>query len=86
MFVLSRIDYHKWFRMWKIIYGLGIETDQRKKEFLRFAQDYSFFETDLTPTVEDRILTLSTCTGAGHVNRWVVLSILNEEASYKCPE
>lgn len=69
-----------------IIYGLGIETDQRKKEFLRFAQDYSFFETDLTPTVEDRILTLSTCTGAGHVNRWVVLSILNEEASYKRPE
>lgn len=68
-----------------IIYGLGIETDQRKTEFLRFAQDYSFVETGLTPTVDDRILTLSTCTGAGHVNRWVVLSILNEEHSCKRP-
>lgn len=68
-----------------IIFGLGIETDQRKEEFIRFAQDYSFFETDLTPTVDDRILTLSTCTGAGHLNRWVVLSILNEEQSYKRP-
>ncbi len=68
-----------------IIYGLGIETDQRKTEFLRFAQDYSFFEADLTPTVEDRILTLSTCTGAGHTNRWVVLCVLNEAQSVKRP-
>lgn len=69
-----------------VIYGLGIETDQRKEEFIRFARDYSFFEVDFIPTAEDRILTLSTCTGAGHVNRWVVLSVLNEEASFKRPE
>lgn len=68
-----------------IIYGLGIETDQRKEEFFRFAQDYSFFETDLKPTTEDRVLTLSTCTGSGHVYRWVVLGILNEECSVKRP-
>lgn len=68
-----------------IIYGLGIETEPRKEEFIRFAQDYSFFESNVVPTAEDHILTLSTCTGAGHANRWVVLSILNEEASYKRP-
>ena len=68
-----------------IIYGLGIETEQRKEEFIRFAQDYSFFESNVIPTTEDHILTLSTCTGAGHANRWVVLGILNQEASYKRP-
>lgn len=68
-----------------IIYGLSLETDQRKEEFIRFAQDYSFFETDLTPTPEDRVLTLSTCTGAGHVNRWVVIAVLNEAQSYRRP-
>ena len=66
-----------------VIYGLGIESDQRKEEFIRFARDYSFFETDIVPTAEDRILTLSTCTGSGHTNRWVVLSVLNDEASFK---
>lgn len=69
-----------------VIYGLGIETDQRKSEFIRFARDYSFFETDIIPTTEDHILTLSTCTGGGHANRWVLLSVLNQEASYKRPE
>lgn len=69
-----------------ILYGLGIETDQRKAEFIRFAQDYSFFESSVIPTTEDRILTLSTCTGMGHASRWVVLSILNQEASYYRPQ
>ena len=69
-----------------VIYGLGIETDPRKEEFIRFARDYSFFEGDVIPTAEDRILTLSTCTGAGHANRWVVLSVLNDAASVKRPE
>lgn len=24
MFFLARVDYHKWFRMWKLIYGIGL--------------------------------------------------------------
>lgn len=69
-----------------IIYGLGIETEQLKEQFIRFSLDYSYIDTGIIPTTEDRFLTLSTCTGAGHVNRMVVLSVLNEEASYKLPE
>lgn len=69
-----------------ILYGLGLETDQRKEEFIRFAKDYSLVETEICPTVDDRILTLSTCTGQGHTHRWVVQSVLNEEASYKRPQ
>ena len=69
-----------------ILYGLGLETDQRKEEFIRFAKDYSLIETEIFPTVDDRILTLSTCTGQGHTYRWVVQSVLNEEASYKRPQ
>ena len=29
-------------------------------------------DTGITPTVHDKILTLSTCTGNGHATRWVV--------------
>jgi len=69
-----------------IIYGLGIETERKKEEFIRYAQDYSFYETEVRPTADDRILTLSTCTGGGHSKRCVVLSVLNEENSFKRPE
>ena len=68
-----------------IIYGLGIDSDQRKKEFLRFATDYSLVDTGITPGTDDSILTLSTCVDAAHVNRWVVLGRLNEEQSYRHP-
>lgn len=69
-----------------IIYGLGIDTDQRKQQFLRFATDYSLVETGIIPTTDDSIVTLSTCTGSGHSHRWVVLGRLNEEASYHLPD
>ena len=65
-----------------IIYGLGIDTTQRKQQFLRFAADYSLVDTGLMPTTADSIVTLSTCTGNGHAHRWVVIGMLNEEASY----
>ena len=65
-----------------IIYGLGIDTTQRKQQFLRFAADYSLVDTGLMPTTDDSIVTLSTCTGNGHAHRWVVIGMLNEEASY----
>lgn len=69
-----------------IIYGLGIETDKRKEELIRYSIDYSLVETQIVPTAEDRILTLSTCTGRGHTSRWVVQAVWNEEHSYKRPE
>ena len=33
-------------------------------------------DTGITPTVYDRVLTLSTCTGNGHATRWVVQAVL----------
>ena len=65
-----------------IIYGLELDTEQKKTEFLRFAKDYSNIDTGITPTIEDSIVTLSTCTGQGHASRWVVQGVLNEEGSY----
>ena len=65
-----------------IIYGLGIDTQQRKQQFLRFATDYSLFDIGIIPTTDDSVVTLSTCTGTGHAYRWVVIGMLNEEASY----
>jgi len=69
-----------------IIYGLGIESDQSKEIFIRFATDYAIYETEIKPSVDDRILTLSTCTGGSHARRCVVLCVLNEENSYKRPD
>ena len=68
-----------------IVYGLNIESEQKKKEFLRYVQDYSSVETELSPTIEDKFLTLSTCTGGNNEKRMVVIGVFNEENSYKRP-
>lgn len=69
-----------------IMYGLKIDSEQKKTEFLRYAKDYSQIDTDITPTVEDKILTLSTCSGAGYSTRWVVQAVWNQDASYIPPQ
>lgn len=52
--------------------------DEAKQEFLDFCISQSTIETGVTPTVSDRILTLSTCTGQNHVKRFVVQAMLVE--------
>ena len=37
-------------------------------------------DTGVTPEAGDRILTLSTCTGDGYAQRWVVQAVLRPEA------
>ena len=69
-----------------IIYGLDLDTDEKKTRFIRFATDYSSYDTEIMPTIEDRIVTLSTCSGQGYTTRWVVQGVLNEAASYIIPE
>lgn len=69
-----------------VFYGLGIESERKKEEFIRFALDYSSFDPGIRPDAEDRIITLSTCSGGNQEKRWVVLGVLNEENSYKRPE
>ena len=65
-----------------IIYGLELETERTRTEFIRFATDYSSIDTGITPTIDDKIVTLSTCTGQGYATRWVVQGVLNKAGSY----
>ena len=65
-----------------IIYGLELDTVEKRTRFIRFAKDYSAYDTGIQPGVEDLVVTLSTCSGQGYSNRWVVQGMLNTEASY----
>ena len=53
-------------------YRLSFSSDEKKQEFLDTVCASSVIETGITPTVNDYVLTLSTCTGNGHANRWIV--------------
>lgn len=64
-----------------IIYGLDLQKEEHKKEFIRYALEDSWVNTGIVPDTDDTFLTLSTCTDYGYSNRWVVLAVLNEEVS-----
>lgn len=55
-----------------ITYCLSFNQEETRREFLEHAKEQSVIETDVTPSVNDRILTLSTCTGRGYGSRRVV--------------
>jgi sortase B len=57
-------------------YQLSFAGDDEKQAFLNDALARSALDTGITPTVQDRIVTLSTCTGSGHATRWVVQGVL----------
>lgn len=61
-------------------YRLGFSTEKSKQDFIDYCLGKSVIDTGITPTVYDRILTLSTCTGNGHATRWVVQARLKGEA------
>ena len=54
------------------IYGLSFELEKTKGLFLETAINSSQIETGILPDLTDRMLTLSTCSGAGYTTRWVV--------------
>ena len=62
-----------------LVYRLDLEESNLKEEFLQYCISDSVLKTGLTPGEEDRILTLSTCTGRGYESRWVVHGVLAEE-------
>lgn len=63
-------------------YRLVFEHDARKQSALDEWMEQSVLERELVPTVEDSILTLSTCTGTGtYETRWVVQAVLTGEFS-----
>lgn len=54
-------------------YRVGFEGESDKQEFLDECMGQSVIQTNVFPTVNDRILTLSTCTNTGgYSTRWVV--------------
>ena len=57
-------------------YRLGFDDEEDKVNFLDFCVGRSVIETDIVPGADDRILTLSTCTGRGYDTRWVVQAVL----------
>lgn len=61
-------------------YQIGFSGDDSKQAFLDYCMSQSVIDTGIVPTVHDRILTLSTCTGRGHATRWVVQAVLRGEA------
>lgn len=57
-------------------YRLDVNTPEKKRAFLDYSAQRSVIETEIVPTVEDSVITLSTCTGNGYDHRWVVQGVL----------
>lgn len=55
-----------------IAYGLQFTQEGTKAGLVYHALEQSRIDTGIRPEANDRILTLSTCSGAGYSNRWVV--------------
>ena len=53
-------------------YGLSFHQPETKVNFLKTAIQKSTADTGVRPELTDRVLTLSTCSGVGYANRWVV--------------
>lgn len=53
-------------------YGLSFRQRETRENFVAAALENSVIETGIVPELTDRILTLSTCSGAGYSTRWVV--------------
>ncbi len=60
-------------------YRLYFEDDARKQSAIDFYIEKNEMESEVIPTIDDQILTLSTCTGNGDARqgvRWVVQTVL----------
>ena len=64
-----------------ITYAMKIQTEKKRMELINFIDNYSQVTMDIAPSVNDHILTLSTCSGVGQPNRRVVIGIFNAEGS-----
>lgn len=50
----------------------GFRTEESMQYFLDYCMEKSVINTGVTPTLDDKVLTLVTCTGKGYEARWVV--------------
>jgi len=61
-----------------VTYDKTFADQQAKTDFIHYGIRRSVVDTGIVPTAEDRIITLSTCTGVGYETRWVVQAVLAE--------
>lgn len=61
----------------EIVYRININSEKRRSDFIQFCLENSAIDTGIVPTVQDKVLTLSTCTGRGHSTRFVVQGVLH---------
>lgn len=63
-----------------LTYRLHITEEEDKREYVDYCADRAVYETGVSPTGEDPVLTMSTCVGLGPSDfRWVVQSVLTEK-------
>lgn len=58
-----------------LTYATAFADTQSLQKYIDYCLQKSVLDTGLQPTVEDKLLTLSTCTGNGHTARWVVQAV-----------
>lgn len=62
-------------------YRIGSFGDAEKHTYIEWCLVQSVIDTSIVPTVDDQIVTLSTCTGNGYETRWVVHGVKRGETS-----
>jgi sortase B len=66
-------------------YRMGQQSDSAKQAYIDYCLSQSIYDTGVIPTVNDKMITLSTCTGNGHATRWVVQACLQGTAGEDTP-
>ena len=64
-------------------YQVGFADETYMQKFIEDCIGYSVIDTGVVPTLQDKIITLSTCTGLGYSTRWVVQARLAGEVVQK---
>lgn len=57
---------------------LNFSNDEEFSNWLTWTKEKSFFKSEITPTTEDRIITLSTCSNESNDTRFVLVGILKD--------
>lgn len=60
------------------VYTMDFDTPEKRQAFVKLCMESSRIDTGVVPDSDDKLLTLSTCTGHGHATRWVVQGVLTQ--------
>ena len=66
-----------------MVYTVDFDTLEKRQAFLELCLASSQINTGVVPDLEDRLLTLSTCSGNDHTVRWVVQARLAQTTCVK---